>query len=159
MNPLLQEFNTPFSTAPFGQIKKEHYLPALKEALVEAKETIKKIGRQRKPPTFENTLEELENSTDRVDLISEIFFNIHSAEADDGIQEIAKEFSPLLAEFSNHITHDAKLFLRIKQLFEKKDELSLAVEQKTLLERTYQEFIRGGALLDKRAKNKFKKID
>ena len=32
-NPLLGEFNTPHETAPFGEIKNEHFLPAFKEAI------------------------------------------------------------------------------------------------------------------------------
>ena len=39
-NPLLQKFNTKYTTAPFSQIKTEHFKPAFKEAIKIAKAEI-----------------------------------------------------------------------------------------------------------------------
>ena len=42
-NPFYQEWDTPFGVPPFDKIKTEHYLPAFKEAITNAKEDIAKI--------------------------------------------------------------------------------------------------------------------
>ena len=34
-NPFLEEWNTPYGTAPFSQIKTEHYLPAFQAGIAE----------------------------------------------------------------------------------------------------------------------------
>ena len=39
-NPLLKEWNTPNQTPPFAEIKTEHYMPAVKQAMKEAEKNI-----------------------------------------------------------------------------------------------------------------------
>ncbi|MBC7712800.1 MAG: M3 family peptidase, partial [Rhizobacter sp.] len=110
MNILLKKFTTPFDTVPFEDIKPEDFLPAVKEAITIAKGRIAAIKANKATETFENVVEALENAGPEVELISGIFFNLHSAETNDKIQEIAKEFSPLLTEYGNDISLDADLF-------------------------------------------------
>jgi Zn-dependent oligopeptidase len=42
MNPLLQKFNTKYNSAPFNEIKEEHYLPAFKELIEISKKKLMK---------------------------------------------------------------------------------------------------------------------
>ncbi|MCB0427039.1 MAG: M3 family peptidase, partial [Mangrovimonas sp.] len=104
MNPLLKDFSTPFHTAPFSKLKNEHFLPAFKQAISDAKSDIDYIVSNPEVPTFKNTIEALEFAGQQLERISAIFFNLNSAETNDEIQKIAQEVSPLLAEFSNDIT-------------------------------------------------------
>ena len=158
-NPLLQKFDTPFGTPPFEQIKTEHFLPAIKEAIREGKDDVNRITSNTADPNFENTIEALERSGERVGLISSIFFNLNSAETNDEIQKIARDISPLLSEYSNDIMLDEALFKRIKAVWEKKDSLMLAPEEKTLLEKTYKSFVRNGANLKEDKKQRLREID
>jgi len=64
-NPLLQKFNTPFSTAPFDKIKPEHFKPAIKEAIKLAQIEIDTIVANKEEPTFQNTIEALEFSGEK----------------------------------------------------------------------------------------------
>jgi peptidyl-dipeptidase Dcp len=159
MNPLLQKFTTPFGTAPFEEIKNEHFLPAMKEAILMGKEDIKKIINNTQEPSFENTIEALEGSGEFVNQVSSIFFNLNSAETNDEIQKIARDISPLLSEYSNDVTLNEKLFEKIKKVFDKKDSLMLSVEEKTLLDKTFKSFVRNGANLNKEQKEKLRAID
>lgn len=159
MNPILESFNTPFETAPFDKIKNEHYLPALREGIVRAKNEIAKIKNNKDQPNFENVIVALEESSLYVDRCAEIFFNLHSAESNDELQKIAKDFSPLLTEYGNDVLLDKELFLRVKAVHDNKDKLNLTVEQKTLLDKTYKGFARNGALLDEGQKSKLREID
>ena len=108
-NPLLQPFGTPFNTPPFNLIKNEHYLPAIKEAIKIGKTEIDEVVNNTEAATFNNTLNALENCGELVTQISEIFFNLNSAETNDELQKIAQEISPLLTEYSNDIMLNEKL--------------------------------------------------
>lgn len=158
MNVLLKKFTTPFETVPFNEIKPEDFLPAVKEAIATAKERIAAIKANTAPETFENVMEALEAASPEVDLISGIFFNLHSAETNDQIQEIAKEFSPLLTDFGNDISLDADLFKKIKKVWDHKDSFNLTAEQKMLLEKSYKSFVRNGALLNDAQKERMREI-
>lgn len=158
MNPLLKSFNTTFETAPFEEIKEEHFLPALKKAIQQGQKEVQEIIDQPAAPTFENTIEALEASGELVSRVAEIFYNLNSAETNDEIQKIAREFSPLLTEYGNDIMLNADLFSRIKSVYEG-DQSALDEEQKMLLQKTYRGFTRNGANLIDDDKNKLREID
>lgn len=158
INPLLEIFQTPFQTPPFDRIKDEHFLPAVKEAIREAKVEVEQIKSQ-KCPNFENTIEALERSGSRLSQISSIFFNLNAAETTDAIQQIAKEISPLLSEYGNDILLDEKLFAQVEAVFQQKDKLKLDEEQTTLLEKTVKSFVRNGAKLSSEEKIRLREID
>ncbi len=60
-NPLLQDFKTPFGTAPFQVIKPKDFKPAIQKAIEIAKNEISDIVENSEAPTFENTLEALDS--------------------------------------------------------------------------------------------------
>jgi len=157
-NLLLEKFNTPFETVPFDKITPELFMPALKEAIVIAKKNVEHIKNNTEAPTFKNVVEALENAGPEVDMISGIFFNLHSAETNDEIQEIAKEFSPILTEYSNDISLDLGLFKKIKTVWENKESFNLNAEQLMLLEKNYKGFVRNGANLNDADKEKLREI-
>jgi Zn-dependent oligopeptidase len=158
-NILLKKFNTPYNSAPFSKIKNDDFLPAFKQAIIDAKGEIDVIANNSETPTFKNTIEALEFSGEQLDRISSIFFNLNSAETNDTIQKIAQEVSPLLSEFSNDITLNEALFKRIKLVFDAKDSLKLNTEQLTLLDKKYKSFSRNGANLPEDKKLILRKID
>ena len=148
MNVLLEKFNTPFETVPFDKIKNADFMPALKAAIAKAKANIDAIKTNKEPETFANVIEALENAAPEVEIVSGVFFNLHSAETNDEMQEIAKEFSPILTEYGNDVSLDLELFNKIKKVWDKKDSFNLNAEQMMLLEKTYKSFVRNGALLN-----------
>ena len=135
MNPLLKPFDTAYQSAPFQEIKEEHYLPAFRELIQKTEEEIKQISENPENPTFENTVEALAYSGEQLDVVSNIFFNLNSAETNDEIQKIAQEVSPLLTEFSSKISQNEKLFSRIKQVYDSKNQLNINEEQEILLDK------------------------
>ena len=159
MTILTQKFTTKQDTAPFSQIKTEDFMPAFRQAIAMARTEIDEIVNNQNASTFENTIEALAFSGDRLDRISNIFFNLHSAETNDDIQKIAVEVSPLLSEFGNDIRLNEKLFDRVKTVFENREHLKLTPEQTTLLEKKYKSFARNGATLSEDKKNQLRAID
>ena len=159
MKILTQHFNTKYDTAPFSQIKLEDYKPAFIENIASAKSEIDAIISNVESPTFRNTIEALDFSGNALDRLSSIFFNLNSAETSDEMQKIAQEVTPLLTEFSNDITLNADLFLRVKSVFEQKESLTLTPEQVTLLDKKFKNFSRNGALLSDEKKIRLREID
>ena len=158
-NPLLQDFNSIYTTTPFDKIKNEHFIPAIEKAIALAKVEINTITENKEVATFKNTLEALDYSGEKLARITSIFFNLNSAETNKEIQEIAQEISPLLSDFSNDIKLNKKLFLRVKSVYDFKNNFSLTTEQQTLLEKTYKSFSGNGANLNKEDKEKLRAID
>ncbi len=158
-NPLLKSSELAFGVFPFDQLKKEHFLPALTEGIQLAKAELEKMKTQKTPATFENSLLILETSGETVNRTATIFFNLLGAESDDDLQAMAKDISPKLAEFSSDVSLDSQIFARIKELHEKKDKAGLNEEQLRLLEKTYKDFARNGALLPESKKSRLREID
>ncbi len=157
-NPLLGNFKTPHQTAPFDQIKNEHFLPAFQESIKEGEIEIAQIKNNTKAPDFENTIVALDNTGKLLNRTAGIFFNLMSSETNDELQQIAQEVSPMLTKFQNDITLDPVLFERVKAVHSQKDNLNLTAEQQTLLENTYISFVRQGANLSDQDKEKFREI-
>lgn len=158
-NPLLQDFNTPHQAPPFNEIQVEHYSEAFHKALQEAREQVQQIVENSHKPTFANTIEALEYAGLRLNVISEIFFNLNSAETNDDIQALAQEISPLLSEYSNDILLNAPLFQKIEEVYKSTDISQLNEEQQMLLKKTYKTFVRNGAQLNDSSKNKLRELD
>ena len=138
MKILQNTFKTPYQTAPFQSIKNEDFKPAIIKLIEETKAEIEAISKSENFPTFKNTIEALEFAGQQLDRVTSIFFNLNSAETNEEIQKIAQDISPLLTEFSNDITLNEKLFARIKEVYNQKEQLDLTEEQKTLLDKKYK---------------------
>lgn len=158
-NPLLAEWNTPHTTVPFNSIKLEHYLPAVDTLVNVTLANIDAITANADEPTFENTIAPYEHASDRLNLVCGVLFNLNSAETSDSLQEIAMQVNEKVTEMSNNIHHNEKLFARIKSVYDKRGENNYDVDDAMLLENTYKEFARGGALLSKEDKDSLGKIN
>ncbi|MDM1397645.1 M3 family metallopeptidase [Myroides odoratimimus] len=159
MSALNNPFNTVHGTAPFTQIKTEDYIPAFQKAIQDTKAEIDAITANATTPTFENTLEALAYSGMELDVLSNIFFNLNSAETNDEMQKIAQEVAPMLSALSNDISLNEELFKRVKAVYEQKETLNLTIEQETLLTKNYKSFVRNGALLSEDKKERLRAID
>lgn len=157
-NPLMIEFNTPLQSVPFDKIDTGHYKPAFEAAIEVARTGLKKIADATGAPSFQNTIEALENLNYKLKRLEQIFFNINSAETSKEIQQIAQEVAPLLTAYYNDITLDEKLFTRVKQVYNTREKPNLNQEQLKLLQDTYKAFVRNGANLGPEAKEEFRKV-
>lgn len=155
MNPLLKDFNT----APFSKIADKDFKPAIKKAIEISTEEIEKITSNSALPNFQNTIEALDFSGQKLGRITSILFNLNAAETSKNIQEIAKDISPWLSELKNDIMLNSDLFSRVKSVFDQRTSLSLSPEQQMLLQKQYKSFARNGANLNPIEKEKLRKID
>jgi len=158
-NPFFADYETPFNVAPFEQIKAEHYMPGFNAGIEEQIKEIETIVTNSEVPSFENTIEAMDYSGTLLTKVSDVFFNLLSANTDSALQAIAKDVKPMLSKHSDDINLNEKLFARVKAVYEQKEELSLNTEQMMLLDKTYKGFVRGGANLPADKKDAFRKIN
>ena len=154
-NPLLQESTLPFGAPDFSKIKPSDYLPAFEIAIQQTKEEIAQITENKDSATFENTILAYEESGKTLDRVTRTFFALVEADKTPEIGETEKKVTPMLTDLENEISFNKALFERIRQVYEREHD-SLQGEDKKLLEETYKEFVRKGALLpeDKMARMK-----
>ncbi|MCL3780022.1 M3 family peptidase [Prolixibacteraceae bacterium JC049] len=157
-NPLLSEFTTPHKTAPFDKIKTEHYLPAFKQLIAEAEAKIDELTAQKEAPTFENTIVPMEVGDEKLGRASSVFFNLNSANTNDEMQQLAQELSPMLTEFSSKMLMNAKLFERVKAVYNDLEKGNYTPEQKMVVTKHYKAFVRNGANLKDADKKRFAAI-
>lgn len=156
-NPLMQDWNTPHQTPPFSQIKTEHYAPAMRAAIKEAEANVNSIVKQKAAPTFENTIVALQKSSERLDRVSGILFNLNECNTNSELQKIVMDLTPELTRYENRVSMNDKLFARVKAVYDQRDNLSLTTEERTLLEDTYKSFVRNGVNLTGNDKKTFAK--
>ena len=158
VNPLLVDWNTPYQTPPFNEIKVEHYAPAFDVAIAEARAEIDAIVADTAAPTFANTIEALERAGSKLTRIEYIFFNILEADANEQMQQVSMEVQPKLTEYSNDVSLNPELFARVKAVYDQRESLDLSLEEAKLLEKTYKSFSRNGAALDEEKKAQYREI-
>ena len=158
-NPLLTEFKTPFGTPPFDLIKNEHFLPAIKKGIEAQQAEIEAIINNPNPPTFENTILAFDRTGKLLGQVMAVFGTLQGANTSPELQKIAMEATPLTTQHRSSIYLNDRLFARIKSVYDRKNELKLGQEEKFLLEKTYQDFVRAGALLSPEDKSRLREID
>ena len=157
-NPFLHTYHTPHQTTPFNLIQLSDYEPAIREGMRIEDEEIKAITDNPEPPTFSNTVLALERAGQLLDRVTTVLFNLMSAETCDEMEAIAEKMMPKLSEHSNNISLNEKLFERIKCVYTQRESLNLTPEERRLLEKTYDGFIRNGANLSDADKETFRKL-
>ncbi|MCS6837554.1 MAG: M3 family metallopeptidase, partial [Bdellovibrionaceae bacterium] len=161
-NNLLAQFvGTPFfdDALEFGRIQKSDFLPACRLGYERALSTIETMEKTTEQPTFENTIQALEEGREFFDWTAEIYYNLYSAHGDPELRSLAKDIASLAADLTNRIFLSRPLFSRVKMLWDQRAHLSLNREQSKVLENYYREFIRNGALLPEEQKEELRSID
>lgn len=162
VNPFFLPYDTPHNTAPFDRITLADYEEAMMEGIRREDEQIEKIINNPDEPTFENTIipeDEVKGRKHYYDLLSRVesvFFNMLSAETNDDMDALAQKMSPILTKHSNDISLNPKIFERVKYVYEHHRELT--PEENCLLEKSYEGFVRSGALLDEAGKDRLRKL-
>lgn len=156
-NPLLTKSTLPYGAPQFDKIENQHYIPAFKQAIADAKAEIDSIVNNPDEPTFENTIEALEYAGSTLNQVSHIFYNLLEANTNEEMQNIAEEISPLTTEFSMYVSLNESLFQRVNKIYDQKNTTNLNAEETRLLEKTYESFARNGANLSPKNKEIYSK--
>ena len=155
-NPFFQEWDTPYGTAPFSQIKIEHYLPAFKEGIKQEKAEIQAIIDCKDAPTFENTVAAYDRAGELLAKVTGVFFNLSESDSTPEMQAIEEEVMPMLTEAENEVFMNEDLFARVKAVYDNME--GLTREQQMVTKKLYQAFERNGVGLDADGKKRFAEI-
>ena len=156
-NPFFQEWDAPFEAPPFDRIRPEHYLPAFQAGIRRHDEEIRAILRVRAAPTFANTIEALEDSGEFLDRVNGVFAAMVEADSDADLQAVAMAAGPLLSGHLDDIHQNLGLFRRVRAVY--RQPADLTPEARTLLEKTYRAFLRGGAGLSPARQTRLREIN
>jgi peptidyl-dipeptidase Dcp len=147
-NPFFSDYGTPFEVPAFDRIKPEHFIPAFTEGMKLQAQEIDAIVKNPEQPTFINTIAAKDRSGAMLIRVNNVFSNLTSANTNEELQKIAQEVAPLLSAHSDNIKLNKELFNRVKVVYEVRETLGLNTEEQMVLEKTYKEFVRGGANLN-----------
>ncbi|HQK86791.1 MAG TPA: peptidase M3, partial [Acidobacteriota bacterium] len=158
-NPFLAPYGTPYNVPPFEKIKLEHFRPAFEEGMKRNLAEIDAIVNNPQPPTFANTIEALDRSGELLGEVSSVFFGRVSVDTNDEIQKLNQEIAPRLAAHRDAIAMNSKLFMRVRMLYNQREQLGLTGEQLYLLENLYRGYIRSGVSLPEVEQEKLRAIN
>src|SRR5713101_3698642 len=158
-NPLINESVLPYHYPDFDKLKDENFVPAIEAGMREQLNEIDPIANSSEKPTFENTIVAMERTGRLLDRAQRTFSNLNACDTNPTRQKIEKEMAPKLSAHRDEIFLNPKLFVRVQELYDKREKLGLDPESAYLLERYYKDFVRAGAKLSDADKEKLKKIN
>ncbi|MEL7311270.1 MAG: M3 family metallopeptidase [Pseudomonadota bacterium] len=158
-NPFMAEWSTPYGSPPFDVIEDEHFLPAFKHGLSLRRDEIEKITNNPEPPTFDNTILELERSGDLLIKVGLVFGSLTSTELNDKKRELQGIIYPLWTRESDKIVLNDKLWQRVDAVYQARADLELSEQDARLLELMHRSFVRAGAQLDENTKQQVAEIN
>ncbi|WP_269792466.1 peptidyl-dipeptidase Dcp [Stenotrophomonas sp. Iso1] len=158
-NPFMTASTLPFQAPAFDKIKDSDYLPAFEEGMRQHLAEIKQIADNTQPATFDNTLLPMEQSGAILDRVSRVFFSVVQADTNPERQKIQEDVVPKLAAHSDAIYLDAKLFERVKSVYDARESAALEPEQLRVVEETYKGFVKAGAQLNDTDKETLKQLN
>lgn len=158
-NPELVNWNGLHGLPRFEALHDGDFAPAFDAALSGHEREIDEIAGNAAEPTFENTVVALETAGDALSRVSALFWNRAGAHTNDTIQALERDISPKMSRHYSKIGMNAALFARIDALWEKRDSLSLTLEQARVLERHWKGFVKSGAKLPKDEQEKLAAVN
>jgi peptidyl-dipeptidase Dcp len=159
-SPLLEEWGGPYGgVPPFDRVEVAELERALHVAMKQNLAEVERIAAIGEAPTFANTIEALERSGRALDRVRAIYGVWSGNMSTPAFRSAERLMAPKLAEFSDTITQNARLFARIEAVYEARESSSLTPEQSRLAWVYYREFVRAGAKLDDAGKQRLAAIN
>ena len=158
-NPFMKEWNTPYGVPPFEEIKTTDYLPAIQEGIRQQAENIQAICDSKEEPTFANTIIPYEYSGELLTKVAGVFMNLAECMNSPEMEKLSDTIFPMLTRHGDDIMLNAKLFEKIKTVYNNRDKENLNDEQLRLLEVIYKDFERGGANVPADQQARFREIN
>jgi peptidyl-dipeptidase Dcp len=144
---LLAKWTGPYDGVPPWEAtaKTAAFDPAFDRAIEQWLAEVKGIATGAEAPNFDNTVAALDFSGRPLDRLATMFFTLASSRNTPEVQKLAGVVRPKLSKAEDAIFFDQKLFERITKVYEGRQ--SLGSQQKRLVEKTYDDFVRRGAKL------------
>ncbi len=146
---LLQEWTGPYDgVPPWDKVKVAQFPAAFQAAMDASKSEFEAMLEKPEAITFDNTITANELAGEKIGRLFSIW-GVHSSNlSNPEVRKTQSEWEPKVSAFFSELTLDARYFQRVKYLYDTRATLNLDTKQTRLLERTYDNLVRNGALLD-----------
>ncbi len=158
-NPFYAESTLPFHAPPFDRINDSDYQPAIEAGMAAQLREMQAIADNPTKPTFDNTYVAMERSGLLLERVMQVFGGVTGANTNPALQKVQQEEAPKRAAHEDAIHLNAKLFARVKAVYDEREQLHLQPEQLRLVEITYERFVHAGAQLSDADKAKLKQLN
>ena len=158
-NPLASPSALPFGAPRFDLIKDGDFQPAVEAGMTRLQAETLAIANNPSAPTFDNTIVAMEESGQLLNWANGLFQNMISSNTSDVLDKANQEEAPKLQAVNDAIFLNAKLFARVKTLYDARESLGLTPDQTFLLRLYYRHFVHAGALLSDADKAKLTDIN
>lgn len=155
----LTHWTGPLGLPDFTRIGDGDFAPVFEAALKAHEDEIEAIAGNPESPSIENTLAALELSGQALDRVSSIFWCKAGAHTNDTIQALERDIAPKMSRHFSAISMNARLFGRIDDLYRRRAQLGLDAETLRVLGKTWKGFVRSGAKLDAKGKERLAAIN
>ena len=146
-NPFSTPSDMPFAFPRFDLIRHEHFRPAFDAGVAEQRAEVEAIATRSDEPTFANTIEAMERSGRGYERMMRVWSNLCASMSTPQMQALETELAPLVAEHTDAIRLDPRLFARVDAVHAARHDRGLTPEQVRVAERYHRDFVRAGAAL------------
>lgn len=153
-NPLLTSFTLP----PFSAIQPEHVVPAVTEVLSDCRAMVEKVVAQGAPYTWDNLVQPLAESDDRLSRIFSPVSHLNSVKNSPELREAYEQTLPLLSEYSTWVGQHEGLYQAYRNLKEGDQYAALDLAQKKAVDNALRDFELSGIGLAKDKQQRYGEI-
>ena len=158
-NPFLSEWDTPYGIPDFTKIQEKHYIPAIEEGIRQQEAEIAAIIANTDAPTFENVVEAYEKSGAVLGRVTSVLFNVSESDATESLQKIVEQALPLISVHGDNIMMNPDFFAKVDALYKDIDNLGLTQEQKMVLKKLHNGFVKNGIALGEAEQARMREIN
>ncbi len=158
-NPFLTEWNTPYGIPDFSKVKEKHYVEAVEAGVAQQQAEIDAIIANTEAPTFENVVAAYERSGAILDRVTGVLLNLSETDGTESLQKIVEQVLPMFSVHSDNIFMNPDFFAKVKALYDDMDNLGLNQEQKMVLKKLYNAFVKNGVALGEAEQARMREIN
>ena len=158
-NPFLAEWETPYGIPDFSAVQEKHYIPAVEAGIAQQQAEIEAIIANTEEPTFANVVEAYEKSGAILDRVTGVLFNLSETDATPSLQAIVEEVLPQLSVHSDNIFMNPDFYKKVEVLYNDMENLGLNQEQKMVLKKLYNSFVKNGIALGEAEQARMREIN
>lgn len=160
VNPLIEGSTLPYGTMPLSKLTADQFEEGVIEGIKLQNKEIDAIVNQRSNPTFENTIVALDRSGEVLNRAVAALSNLESATGQEALMDVLAKVTPTLSEHSSNIMLNEALFSRVKSVYDNMNvDSSLSEEDRRLIKKTYDGFVRSGANLSAADRETFRRLN
>lgn len=154
----LTNWTGPLGLPDFVTLKDNDFGRVFDAALADHNREISEIAQNPEPATIDNTLVALELAGDALNRVSAVFWGRAGAHTNETIQALEREIAPKMSKHFSAIYMNDQLFARIDDLYQRRNDLGLDAETLEVLDKAHRGFVRAGAKLGKKDKERLSAI-